>query len=306
MCRRYSPETRSWRFTIERESRRVFAQREPNEERDVIMKKVGMKPPGASALVILASIFFCFSLGAREARGQFGGDGSSGFRLPIPMGGFSTGSSKESSSLEMESVLQKNFIADQLTVDGNMVYWVNRGGSSALRYGKLRTGELAAEGTLSKNYDGQLLTADQGLLYWVNFTTKTVHQAEIRDGELRNAKIIAENIPIKMLAADSGNLYWQEEGSQELLVGKVVDGKLQRDKVLDKVFRAKEFAVDRGTLYWVDRNTRTLQFKKLNNDKNQALSSLSSNFTGKMLVVDNNTFYWVNQGKDELCYGRVR
>lgn len=301
----YSPGMRSWRSTIKGESRRVIGGAIGAEELNVITRQVGIKTSAGIGLLVLVVSWFCVLFSVHNACGQFGDEGSSGLKVPIPMGLFGSGDGKETRSLALESVLQKNFIADQLAVDGNMVYWVNRGGSSALRYGKLRAGDLAAEGTLSKNYNGQLLTVDQGLLYWVDPAARTIQQAEIGDGELRNVKTIADNINVKMLAADSGNLYWQEGGNQELLVGRVVDGKLQREKVVDKIFRAREFSIDRGVLYWVDRNTRALHSKKLGDDKDQAPVYLSSNFTGKMLVVENSTFFWVPPGIDELCYGRV-
>lgn len=264
-----------------------------------------MKTSKLSGLFILVFVLFLL-LSIRDAKSQFTGEGSSGFSIPIPMGVFGGQQGKETRSLEMEAVIQQNFIADQLAVDGNIVFWVNRGGSSTLRYGKLRSGELRAEGSLAKDYSGQMLAADQGHLYWADPGSMTIQQAEIIDGNLRNQITIADKIKIKLLAADLGNLYWQTEGSQELIAGKVIEGKLQKDNVVDKIFRAKIFAVDKGFLYWVDRNTRTLQFRKLGGEKTQTLGTLSSNFTGKSLVVENNTFYWLNPGKEELCYGRVR
>ena len=254
-------------------------------------------------LFLLAML--CFALSVTDASAQFNRDEDSGFRIPLPMGVFTGEDSKKTVSLQLETVLEENFIGDQLAVDSNIFYWINRGGSTTLRYGKLRTGQLDVGGYLDKNLVGHLIVADQGKLYWVN-SAGELYQGDAEDGSLRNEKLLAEKFNVKLFAVDNGTLYWQEEGSNALHTGKVVDGKLQDDGIVDKNFRAKLLTADKGVIYWVDRNTRALRHGQVKEGKLKDLGVLSGNFTGKLLAVENANFFWLDQKEEELCYGRVR
>ena len=251
-----------------------------------------------------AVLFSAFHLGAADA--QFNPAADSDLRIPIPMRMLLGEKGKEIPSLQLETVLQENFFASQLALDGNVFYWVNRGGSTVLRYGKVRGGRLDNDGDLDRDFTGEMLSIDQGRIYWVDAAKKVLHYGDIVDGRLVDDGHQIGNFNPKLFAVDGGTLYWQEDGDENLYYGKIVNNKLEKLGQLEKNFRAKLLTAEKGVLYWVDRNSRALRSSKVKDGKMQSPGVVSANFNGKLLNVENGGFYWLNQKKEELCFGRIR
>jgi len=251
-----------------------------------------------------SALFSVFSMG--DAGAQFNPAADSDLRIPIPMRMLLGEEGKDIPSLQLDTVIQDNFFASQLALDSNVFYWVNRGGSTVLRYGKLRGGRLDTDGDLDRDFTGEMLSIDQGRIYWMDPAKKTLHYGEVVDGRLKDGGHQISNFNPKLFAVDGGTLYWQEDNDDILYFGKIVDDKVQKQGQLEKNFRAKLLTADKGVLYWVDRNSRALRSSKVKDGKMQSPGVLSSNFTGKLLNVENGGFYWLNQKKEELCFGRIR